>query len=229
MALRVWSVVCIIALVGSVLLVGCPKKTPPEPAINQPPVELPQPPVEEQTAEEPTTPEPGEKPAEFTWNEWPEVSQIPDGPLTGMMRGKPFEAKTVRIEKKDEDTWQMQITNGVLPDPQKVTGVISKDDAWRCRFTIAEGTTTSIERPIEDGKTFDDEHVYYYYDQGDDKPSMSVNGPWGMAIQITDWTVEQPSGDSKVIGTMKGRIALVMKDTEKSWVAGEFEGPVYQW
>lgn len=54
MSLRAWSIVCIIALVGSMLLVGCPKQTAPDPAINQPPVELPQPPAEEQTAEETT-------------------------------------------------------------------------------------------------------------------------------------------------------------------------------
>ena len=118
MSLRVWSIVCIVALVGSVLLVGCPKQAPPDPAINQPPVQLPQPPAEEQPAEETTPPEPVERPTEFAWNEWPEVSQIPDGPLTGMMHAKPFEAKTVRIQKMDEDTWQMQITNGELPDPR---------------------------------------------------------------------------------------------------------------
>lgn len=28
---------------------------------------------------------------------------------------------------------------------------------------------------------------------------------------------------------VKGRVALVMRDREKSWVAGEFEAPVFEW
>ena len=86
-----------------------------------------------------------------------------------------------------------------------------------------------MQRAVDDKKTFDDEHVYYYYDQGADKPSMSVNGPWGAALAITEWKKQEPAEGSRVIGTVKGRVALVMREPQKSWAAGEFEAPVYEW
>jgi len=58
---------------------------------------------------------------------------------------------------------------------------------------------------------------------------MSVNYPWGAALEITEWTVQEPAEGSDIVGTIKGRVVLVMQDDTKSWVGGEFEAPVYVW
>ena len=61
---------------------------------------------------------------------------------------------------------------------------------------------------------------------------MSVNYSWGAALQITDWTVEEPAEDAEtfhaVLGNVKGKVALVMDDDEKSWVTGEFDAVYYE-
>ena len=61
-----------------------------------------------------------------------------------MIHGEAFAAQTIRIEKKDADTFQMQISNGELNDPSRVTSTISDDDGWRFRFTVPEGSTATV-------------------------------------------------------------------------------------
>jgi len=222
-----WWGLAAVMLAGVALLAGCPSQEPEQTVVTEPP-SGPGPEDEPPVAEEPA-----EKPAvaveEFEYTEAPSVEGIPAGTVSGMMHGEAFAAQTIRIEKKDDDTFQMLISNGQLSDPNKVTSTINDDDGWRFRFTVAEGSATTLQRAIDDDKTFDDEHVYYYYDQGDDKPTMSVNGPWGAALEITEWTQQQPAEGSRVIGSVKGRVALVMRDADKSWAAGEFEAPVFEW
>lgn len=235
--------ICAVIVIGALLTTGCPSQEPEETAVSDvapeppsgteltPEMEAPEQPGEE--AAEATAGETDEAPAgevgEFEYTDTPSVDDIPSGPISGMMHGEPFTAKTVRIEKTDEDTFRMQVSDGELNDPSRITSTITGDDGWRFRFTVPEGSTTTLEWAIDDEKTFDDEHVYYYYKQEGDKPPMSVNGPWGAALEITDWTTGETSDDSRVIGTMTGRLALVMRDQDKSWAAGEFEAPVYEW
>ncbi len=222
-----WCVPAALVVVGVAAIAGCPSPEPEQSVVSEPPMQ-----PEPIPPEEPGAAEPAEQPAvevaKFEYTEAPTVEDIPAGPLTGMLHGEPFSARTIRIEKKDEDTFQMQISNGQLTIPDSVTSTINDDDGWRFRFTVPEGSLAAMQWAVDDEKTFDDEHVYYYYDQGDDKPTMSVNGPWGAALEITDWTVEEPSEGSHVIGTIEGRVALVMRETDRSWVAGEFEAPVYE-
>lgn len=223
---------CGVLVVAVVLVAGCPSQAPPEEetVVMQPPAEPA--PVDEPVAEEPGVEEPEEPaaaPGEFEYTQAPSVEDIPAGPVSGLLHNQAFTAQTIRIEKKDEGTFQMQISNGELTIPDSVTSTINDDDGWRFRFTVPEGSTTTREWAIDDEKTFDDEHAYYYYDQGEDRPAMSVNGPWGAALEITEWTEEEPGDSGRVIGTMKGRVALVMRDTDRSWAAGEFEAPVFEW
>ena len=75
----------------------------------------------------------------------------------------------------------------------------------------------------------DTEHVYYWYAQGEDQGPMSVNYPWGAALEITQWTVQEPEEGSDVLGSVKGRVVLVMADDAESWVGGEFDAPYYEW
>lgn len=231
-----WCVVSALIVMGMGVLAGCPAPEPEQTTMVEPspepaPVPADEPAVEEPAAEEPE-PEAGEASAaaaEFEWTETPSVEAIPDHPVAGMVHKQAFAAQTIRIEKKDEDTYQMQISNGELTIPGSVTSTITNDDGWRFRFSVDEGAPVTKQWAIDDEKTFADEHVYYYYAQGDGKPPMSVNGPWGAALQITEWTVEEPSEGSRVIGTVKGRVALVMRDTDRSWAAGTFEAPVFSW
>ena len=223
-----WCALCAVLVVGVAALAGCPSPEPEQTVVGEPPME-PQPAPAEEPAEQPAAEEPAVEVADFEYTESPTVEDIPAGPITGMLNAEPFSAQTIRIEKKDEDTFQMQISNGQLTIPDSVTSTINDDDGWRFRFTVPEGSLAAMQWAVDDEKTFDDEHVYYYYYQGDDKPAMSVNGPWGAALEITEWTVEEPAEGSRVIGTMRGRVALVMRETDKSWAAGEFEAPVYEW
>lgn len=58
---------------------------------------------------------------------------------------------------------------------------------------------------------------------------MSVNTSWGAALQITEWTLDGDPDDEKILGTIKGKVALVCNDEAKSFVAGTFEAPYYTW
>ncbi len=228
MRLTSWTccVLSVAALATTALLGGCPSQEPEQTVVAEPPSGPEAEPVAQPT--EPT-PTPATPVGDFEYTEAPTVEDIPTGPITGMVHGRPFTARTIRIEKKDDDTFQMQISDGELAIPDSITSTISNDNGWRFRFTVSEGSLAAMQWAVDDQKTFDDEHVYYYYYQGDDKPPMSVNGPWGAALEITEWTVTEPSEDSRVIGTMKGRVALVMRETDRSWAAGEFEAPVFEW
>jgi len=227
------AIVACVALVG-----GCPSPEPTtvsEPPMEATPVEVPEvaeqaaEETEEEATEEEATEAPTPVAGDFEYTDTPSVDSIPAGAISGMMHRQPFTAQTIRIEKKSEETFQMQISNGELNNPDKVTSTITDDDGWRFRFTVPEGSTTAVEWAIDDEKTFDEEHAYYYYQQEGDKPKMSVNGPWGAALEITEWTTQEPAEGSRVIGTVKGRVALVMRDADKSWAAGEFEAPVFEW
>lgn len=208
------------------LLSGCPSQEPEQIVMSEPPPEAAQ--VDEPVAEEPDEAGAAALTA-FEFTETPSVEMIPAGPIAGLMRGEAWTAQTVRVERNAPDRFRMQISNGELSDPEKITSMILNDDGWRFRFAVTEGSKTTLQWAIDDEKTFDDEHAYYYYEQGDDKPTMSVNGPWGAALEITEWTQHESPSDRNVIGTMKGRLALVMRDRDKSWAVGEFEALVYKW
>ena len=221
-----WWALCVALVVGVATLAGCPAQEPEPSMVGEAPEPVP---AEEPAVETPTADEPAIQVGDFEYSEAPAVDDIPTGPITGMIHNGPFAAQTIRIERKDEDTFQMQISNGQLTIPDSVTSTINGDDGWRFRFTVTEGSLAAMQWAVDDEKTFADEHAYYYYAQGEGKPPMSVNGPWGAALEITEWTVEEPAEGSRVIGTMRGRVALVMRDTDKSWAAGEFEAPVFEW
>ena len=215
-----------IVLVIPLTLSGCAREAPDEPMMVEPVVEPADPATEVPAAEEPVVGEPAA--VAFEWTETPLVEQIPDAQITGEVHKRPFAAQTVRIEQKDETKYSMQISTGTPAIPDSVTAGINRDDGWRFRFSVDEGALERLEWAIDDEKVFAEEHAYYYYDQGEGRPPMSVNGPWGAALQITERTVGG-SDDSRVVGQMKGRVALVMRDTDRSWIAGSFEGPVYKW
>ncbi len=223
--------VCVLSVVvlATILLVsGCPSQETEGPAVGEPPL-VPEPvPTGEPGVEQPGPGEPAVEVAEFEWTATPTIDDIPAGPVAGMMNGKPFVAQTVRVEDNEDGTFDLQISSKALEDPDDPGGIISGDDGWELTFSMEEGTTGTMQWAVEDEKDFDQEHVYYWYARGDEGP-MSVNYSWGAVLEITEWTVQEPEEGSDVVGTMKGRVLLVMDDDEKSWVGGEFEAPVYVW
>lgn len=172
--------------------------------------------------------EPAAVVSEFEWTDSPTVDQIPDGPIVGMLNGRPFEAELVRVRKSDEDTYQLEILNKA-PESGDPTAMVMGEDAWQLRFTRTEGETGAVEWAISDEKDFGTEHVYYWYAQGEGQGPMSVNHPWGAALEITEWTLSEDEENEKILGTVTGKIALVMNDDETSWCAGEFEAVYYEW
>ncbi len=226
---RSWLIygLCALTVVFMVVMSGCPSGQ--EIGVEEP-VEVPM----EEPAEEPATEAAqAETPtvADFEWTEAPTVDQIPSGTITGMVNGQAFEAKMVRVEKDEEGVFKLHVHNKAPDDPDDPTGMITDDDGWTLTFTMEEGATEQFVRAISDDKG-DDEHVYYWYQQEDGTP-MSMNYSWGAALEITEWTVEQPDEEAEtfhtILGNIKGRVALVMDDDEKSWCAGEFDAVYYEW
>jgi hypothetical protein len=226
-----WTVylLCAVVVIFVVALAGCPsgdtggdaEMPPPDPAMEEPGAGDAAEDVDSADAQA----------SDFEWTAEPTIEMIPSGPIRGEMNGEPFEAKTVRLEKDDEGTFHLTISNKAVEgdDP---TEMITGDDAWELTFTATEGETGEWTWSVSDEKDFDQEHVYYYYQQEDDGGPMSINYFWGAALQIDEWTVEEPSEDAStfhtILGNAKGKIALVMDDDEKSWCAGEFDAVYYE-
>ncbi len=168
----------------------------------------------------------------FEWTREPTVDIIPPGPISGEMNGEPFGAKSVRLEKADEGRFELTISNTAVEgdDP---TASISGDDAWELTFTATEGETGEWTWTIAEEKNYEEEHVYYWYQQPNNEGPMSINDDWGGALQIDEWSVEEadPEADtfSTLLGNVTGKVALVMDDDEKSWCAGEFDAVYYEW
>jgi len=207
-----------LTIAATVLLVGCPpKQTPTETTATTPP-----PPPETTKA----APEPAAAPGEFAWTETPAVDQIPDAALKGMINGKGFAANTIRVEKGDGGKCTLEISDASLDDP---TGVITSDTGLDLDFTLTEGQAGEMVKTIADEKDFDKEHAYYHYPQGGDKGPMSMNPSWGCALKIDEWSMEKDPQNEKIVGKLKGKVAIVFDDEPKSWVAGTFEAPYYTW
>lgn len=172
--------------------------------------------------------EAAEAPGEFEWTEEPTVEMIPAGPVVGMLNGEPFEAELIRLRKSEENTYQLELLNKA-PENGDPTGIVTGEDAWQLRFTHPEGETGTLQWSIDEQKDFQQEHVYYWYAQGEGQGPMSVNYPWGAALEITEWTIEGSDDNDRILGTVTGRVAIVMRDDEHSWAAGEFEAVYFEW
>jgi hypothetical protein len=225
---RSWRVyvACAVAVVMVVGLVGCPpaQDTGGDDVVSAPPP----------SDDMPADGDGGEETAaaEFEWTAEPTVDMIGSGTITGELNGEPFEAKSVRLEKADDGTFELTVSNKAVEgdDP---TAMVTEDDAWELTFTAEEGKTGEWTWAVEEDKDFEKDHVYYWYQQEGDEGPMSVNYSWGAALQIDEWTLEEPAEDadtfSDILGNVRGKVALVMDDDEKSWVAGEFDAVYYEW
>jgi hypothetical protein len=221
--LRVGSVVLLVAFVVALVVGGCAPKPKPE-------AEQPAPPKKTEAA--PVAEPAGPAPEKFTWTKSPKVSDIPDKPVTGRINGKPFNVKMVRVEKTDDGP-ELQFSDQA---PDKPTGMVSKDTGAELSFPLPEGKPGEWAKGVDDDKQSGKEHAWFYYQQGGDKGPMSVNPLWGAAIKIDEWTVNPEPDKDGVLGKVKGKVAIVfesmdegVKDEDKDWVAGTFEGVYYKW
>lgn len=220
---------------GLIAIGGCPRSAPEATEVADLPPEIPEPePTAEPEAVTETeggaTPQVATQVAKFDWTASPTFEDIPAGPISGMLNGRPFIAQTVRMERDDENTYLLTISNKRPEDPDDPLGVISGDDGWELTFTAPEGEPVRLLWAVADPKRgIQTEHVYYWYAQGQGQGPMSVNYPWGAALEITEWKVHEPEEGTRMLGSVRGRVLLVMDDEAKSWVGGEFEAPYYEW
>lgn len=204
-------------LAAALTLCGCP------PAAK--PTEAPAPPVTPPTATAPPTPDAAPAAAgEFKWTADPSVALIPAGAVKGMINGKAFEAKTVRIKRGDKSP-SIEISDMAVDEP---SGMVTGDTSAELDFPLPVGKPGEYVKDVKSEKTFDKEHAYFYYPQGGDKGPMSVNPSWGAALKIDSWTDEKDPKDADVLGKVKGKVLIVFDDEKKSWVAGDFEGVYYK-
>lgn len=211
------AVLLAVLALSLVIVAGCPQKPPETTTTVTPPP--PPPPAEAKPATETAAP------SAFKWTEKPALADIPAGTIKGMLNGKPFEAKTVRIKKTDEGM-RLEIVDQA---GEKATDMFTGETSADLYFAdIAEGKSGELVLGIPDKKA-DKQDATYMYPQGGDKGPMTENPDWGCALQITDFKMEKDPQDDKVLGHVKGKVAIVFNDDAKSWVAGDLDGVYYKW
>ena len=206
----------VVLTVSVVCIAGCPSK----PKASDPSSAMKVPITSPAPAKAETKADAKAEPGKFTWTDKPTLEAIPSGPLAGMINGKPFTAKTVRIKKKDKGS-DLEISDGTTDKP---TGVLTSDTGADLTFDLKPGAPGKKTMAVADKKEFEKQHAYFHYPQGGDKGPMSVNPDWGCALEITEWKQAADPKDPDVLGTVKGKVVIVFSDDTKSWVAGTFEG-----
>ncbi|MGI5819512.1 MAG: hypothetical protein ACOX9R_15590 [Armatimonadota bacterium] len=168
---------------------------------------------------------------DFEWTETPTVEMAPSGPVRGQMSERAFEANLVQLRKDGEDKFYLRFSSAE-PANDDPTMVIVGDDSWKLSFTAPEGETGTWTWALSDDKDFSEEHLFHYYAQGEGRGPMSVNAPWAAALEISEWSIEEPEEDAgtfhPILGTARGKVVLIMNDQNKSWCAGEFEAVYFE-
>lgn len=173
----------------------------------------------------------GGSPGRFRWTDAPRLEDIPAGPIKGRVNGAVFEPKTVRIQR-ERDGGTLEISSGTEKKPGDM---LSADVAVELSFEAIEGEPTAVVKAVEDD--VEGAHAYYHYPMEDGTP-MSMNPLWACALQITEWTMGRDPDSERIIGHVKGRVAITFDDAglndnvtveTRSWVAGEFDTYYYEW
>jgi len=160
----------------------------------------------------------------FQWTETPQLADIPEGQVTGMINGQAFTANTVRLKQSDEET-VLEISDATLESP---TDMIIDDTGLDLRFTATAGQPFTLVLAMGDEKDFDKEHAYYHYPLPDEGGPMSVNTSWASALEISEWTLQADPNNADIMGNAKGKVAVCFNDDAKSWVAGTFDCVYYK-
>ena len=230
MSVSKWMVavaLLVVAVLAMSLLSGCPSKTD-ETAAG--PADL-APPTGPEAGAAADAPPATEAQSDFTWTDAPQLEMVPAGAIKGMVNGAAFEAKTVRVEK-DSDGYTLEISNAT---EEKPGDMLSDDIAVELSFKGNEGEPTTVLKAV--GDDIEGAHAYYHYPMEDGTP-MSMNPLWACALEVSEWTLEKDADNERVIGHVKGKVAITFDDASlndnvndetKSWVAGEFDTYYYEW
>ncbi len=166
--------------------------------------------------------------AKCKWGGKPTVADIPAVPVKGMVNGKPFAAKAVRIERTSNGP-----KLGIYDKAgKKATDSLSGETGVELRWTdqLTEGKPGKIETPVGPKQGWgapETEGATYYYPDGE--VPATVHADWGCALEITEWKTATDPKDPRVIGWVKGKVAIVLNDEDpKSWVAGTFHGVYFR-
>lgn len=168
-------------------------------------------------------------PTEFTWNPTPTLDQAPGSSPTGLLNGKPFEAKSVLFEK-DTDNRLRKLT---ISDkaPASDTDLVTDDNTFSIEFPTEIRSGMTLSKALRDPEP-EGAHAYYCYEQEDGTP-MTVSPDWACAVSIDSGEDKgyDPKGEMvQITGSFSGRIALCCEwggsDKAKpvqNYVAGTFK------
>lgn len=237
---RVTPSLFVVVLVFLLALAGCRgREASPPPPVPQPPPAAAPPTAESATPSapapavvNPTPPTPAAKAAApgeatrageaFRWTDKPTLAGIPEGPIVGELKGRPFRAQAVRLQR-EEDGLLLTISN---LKPSNPSGPLSKNTAVELTFSLPEGKPGELVLEQETVKIRPN-HAYYHYPS--DTGPVSVNCPYAVALKITSWTLQTDPANADILGEVSGRIAICFNDDARSWVAGAFRGVYFKW
>jgi hypothetical protein len=157
-------------------------------------------------------------PLTFMWSETPTLDQIPASPITGMINGKPFIVKMVRVDHKLDDLW-LDMADAA---PAWEAAIPNSKVEVELSIKIPQGTASSIVKALKDPEDATTGHPWYHYKVSGSKNEASKNPPWAGALEIDEWKMAPPSY-AFVTGHLKGKVAICFNDGAKSWVAGTFD------
>jgi len=160
----------------------------------------------------------------FQWTETPQLADIPEGRVSGMLDGKPFTANTVRLHKSEQKT-TLEISDTALESP---TDLIVEDTGATLTFTATPGQPFTRVVAMGDEKNLDKETADYHYPLPDEGGPAIVTPSWACALQISEWTLQPDPNNEEIMGSATGKVAICFNDDPKSWVAGTFECVYYQ-
>jgi hypothetical protein len=230
--LRTPLAVAALLCIAAALLVGCPSKAPEDSGAAS---------AAKQAAAKPDTaaakPDKPAAPVDFKWTEAPTVDMIPDRPVSGMVNGKPFEARSALIVEDGSGRRTIAFND----QPLDVDDALL-DDGTEVSFDFTDEVRAgmSFERAMDGGPEPEGYAAFYHYEQADGGP-MSVNRDFSVALQIDEgedrgYDTAEGAPFVQVTGAAKGKIALCFDDkddkegrAEPSFIAGTFEAKIRYW
>lgn len=144
----------------------------------------------------------------FTWKDKLSITDIPDSPVKGMIKGK-----ELKIEYINFENWRGSgdnVINFGSKKPSQNCGYVENDDAvqlMKKSGDIPKGEFVKTSFDIN----MDGFVANYHYTEKENMKNVSV--PWNCALFIEEITDD----------VVKGKIAICFKDETKSWIAGKFE------
>jgi len=222
------AVAAVSVLVVALLLAGCPQKT----SSTTPAT----PPESAKAPAEPVQTGPERSAGSWKWdpkNPKIDAAGIPDQTVSGMMEGKPFEAKFALVkEEPKEKRWLVRFYD-TAPEAGKETDWWGPDKCRYIELTVpkaAKGEKYDIPYGSDKWSLDKDMWMYYQTPRADSPNGTSVNPGKDVALylEFTDFTTTKPAEGSETIGTAKGKVAVgsEMSENEITFVAGTLEAKI---